>query len=113
MRPGAQTVLAWFLFGLTLMGVFLYGYLPAGTSDAWEGLDAFFEPGREVLVTRSAADTTAALDLSDRELREIGEAGRERALSEHTSDRRAATLEAEIEAARSRAGPAQALPMEG
>jgi len=81
-------------------------------TDAWEGLDAFFEPGREVLVTRSAAGTTAALDLSDRELREIGEAGRERALSEHTSDRRAATLEAEIEAARSRAGPAQALPME-
>ena len=37
---------------------------------------------------------------------------RERALSEHTSDRRAATLEAAIEAARSRAGPAQALPME-
>ena len=60
----------------------------------------------------AAAGTTAALDLSDRELREIGEAGRERALSEHTSDRRAATLEAEIEAARSRAGPAQALPME-
>ena len=81
-------------------------------TDAWEGLDAFFEPGREVLVTRSAAGTTAALDLSDRELREIGEAGRERALSEHTSDRRAATLEAEIAAARSRAGPAQALPME-
>jgi spore maturation protein CgeB len=81
-------------------------------TDAWEGLDAFFEPGREVLVTGSAAGTTAALDLSDRELREIGEAGRERVLSEHTSDRRAATLEAEIEAARSRAGPAQALPME-
>ena len=81
-------------------------------TDAWEGLDAFFEPGREVLVTRSAAGTTAALDLSDRELREIGEAGRERALSEHTSDRRAATLEVELEAARSRAGPAQALPME-
>jgi spore maturation protein CgeB len=81
-------------------------------TDAWDGLDAFFEPGREVLVTGSAAGTTAALDLSDRELREIGEAGRERALSEHTSDRRAATLEAEIEAARSRAGPAQALPME-
>ena len=81
-------------------------------TDAWEGLDAFFEPGREVLVTGSAAGTTAALDLSDRELRDIGEAGRERALSEHTSDRRAATLEAEIEAARSRAGPAQALPME-
>jgi len=81
-------------------------------TDAWEGLDAFFEPGREVLVTRSAAHTTAALDLGDRELREIGEAGRERALSEHTSGHRAATLEAEIEAARSRAGPAQALPME-
>jgi spore maturation protein CgeB len=81
-------------------------------SDAWEGLDVFFEPGREILVTRSAADTIAALGLSDRELREIAEAGRERTLAEHTADRRAVTLELEAEAARSRVGLARALPME-
>jgi spore maturation protein CgeB len=68
-------------------------------TDAWEGLDAFFEPGREILVARSGADTVAALDLSDRELREIARAGRERTLAEHTSDRRAVTLERELEAA--------------
>jgi spore maturation protein CgeB len=68
-------------------------------TDAWEGLNAFFEPGREVLVARNAEDAIAALDLSDRELREVAEAGRARTLAEHTSERRAATLVAEIEAA--------------
>jgi spore maturation protein CgeB len=77
-------------------------------TDAWEGLDAFFEPGREILVARSGADTVAALDLSDRELREIARAGRERTLAEHTSDRRAVTLERELEAARSQ--PVEAPP---
>jgi spore maturation protein CgeB len=65
-------------------------------SDAWEGLEAFFEPGREILVARTAEDVVAALDLGDRELRDIGEASRERTMREHTSDRRAAELEALI-----------------
>ncbi|HEX8166998.1 MAG TPA: glycosyltransferase [Beijerinckiaceae bacterium] len=79
-------------------------------TDAWDGLDAFFEPGREVLVAGSAEDTIAALSLSDRELRAVAEAGRARTLSEHTSERRALTLEAEIEAAGARSAPVQ--PME-
>lgn len=66
-------------------------------TDEWDGLDAFFEPGREILVARSAAGAVAALDLSDAELRAIAAAGRERALAEHTSDRRAVTLERAIE----------------
>jgi spore maturation protein CgeB len=72
-------------------------------TDEWEGLDAFFEPGREILVARSGDDAVAALDLSDGELREIARAGRERTLSEHTSERRAITLEKTLEAARRRA----------
>jgi spore maturation protein CgeB len=79
-------------------------------TDAWDGLDAFFEPGREVLVARTAEDAIAALSLSDRELREVAEAGRERTLSEHTSDRRALALEAELETARAREPVSQ--PME-
>ena len=63
-------------------------------SDSWAGLDAFFVPGREILVAQTTADAVAALDLSDAELRRIGEAGRARVLAEHTSDHRVAELEA-------------------
>jgi spore maturation protein CgeB len=63
-------------------------------SDSWEGLDAFFEPGREILVARTTADAVAALDLSDAELRRVAAAARERTLAQHTSDHRARELEA-------------------
>jgi len=62
-------------------------------TDWWEGLEAFFEPGQEILIARSADDVLAAMDLSDAELRRIGIRGQERVLSDHTSDRRAAELE--------------------
>ena len=65
-------------------------------SDVWDGLEAFFEPGREILVARTTEDAIAALDLGDLELKRIGEASRERTLREHTSDRRAEELEALI-----------------
>ncbi|MGD9617850.1 MAG: glycosyltransferase [Alphaproteobacteria bacterium] len=61
-------------------------------SDWWEGLDAFFAPGSEILVVYSTEDVLAALDRDDGELRRIGETARERALSEHTAERRAAEL---------------------
>jgi spore maturation protein CgeB len=62
-------------------------------SDWWEGLDHFYQPGTEILITRSAADTVDALQLSDAELRRIADAGRERTWAEHTSERRARDLE--------------------
>ncbi len=34
-------------------------------TDAWDGLDAFFTPGEEILVARDTADAMAALDLPD------------------------------------------------
>jgi spore maturation protein CgeB len=61
-------------------------------SDWWDGLDAFFAPGAEVLIVRTAEDVLAALDRGDAELARIGEAARARALSEHTAERRAAEL---------------------
>ena len=70
-------------------------------SDHWDGFDEFFAPGREILVARSTEDAVAALDLDDAELRRIARAARERTLAEHTADRRAAALEAALEAARS------------
>ena len=62
-------------------------------SDTWEGLDSFFEPGREILIGRTTEDAVHALDLTDAELQRIAKASRERALEEHTSEHRARELE--------------------
>jgi spore maturation protein CgeB len=62
-------------------------------SDCWEGLDSFFEPGKEILIARKTEDVVAALDLTDTELKRIAKAAREKALEEHTSERRAKELE--------------------
>ena len=67
-------------------------------SDWWQGLDSFFEPDREILVARSSEDAVDALDLTDAELARIAAAGRERTLSEHTSDHRALAFEAALAA---------------
>jgi spore maturation protein CgeB len=69
-------------------------------SDSWDGLDAFFVPGREILMARSTDEAVAALDLEDGELTRIGAAARERVLGEHTSAHRAETLVALLEDAR-------------
>ena len=81
------------------------GYCPSGRlfeaaacgapilSDWWEGLDAFFEPDKEILIARTSEDTIAALSRSDAELARIAQAARERVLMEHTADRRAEDLE--------------------
>jgi len=70
-------------------------------SDWWEGLADFFEPGREIVVARDSADVLDALQaLSERERRAIGRRARTRVLAEHTPERRALQLEAEVAAAR-------------
>jgi spore maturation protein CgeB len=75
-------------------------------SDEWDGLDAFFAPGEDILVARSTADVLAALELSDTEIRRIADAGRARTLAEHTSAQRARELIAALESA---AAPAREL----
>jgi spore maturation protein CgeB len=86
------------------------GYCPSGRlfeaaacgcpilSDEWEGIDVFYEPGREILMAGSTADALAAMDVSDAELRRIAAAARERTLAEHTADHRAAELERALSA---------------
>jgi spore maturation protein CgeB len=81
-----------------------YGYCPSGRlfeaaacgaptlTDWWEGLDAFFNPGEEILRVDTADDVIAALERTDGELKSIGQRARERALCEHTADQRARTL---------------------
>ena len=80
------------------------GYCPSGRlfeaaacgvpvlSDAWEGLDSFFEPGREILIARTSEEAVAALDLGDEEIGRVARAARERVLAEHTSEHRAREL---------------------
>jgi spore maturation protein CgeB len=72
-------------------------------TDTWDGLDSFFTPDEEILITRSAADTLAALERSGDELTRLAAAARERTLSEHTADRRALELETALEAVTSQA----------
>jgi len=81
------------------------GYCPSGRlfeaaacgvpilSDEWEGIDAFFTPGDEILVARTTDDAIAAIELPDDVLAAHARAARARVLEEHTADRRAAELE--------------------
>jgi spore maturation protein CgeB len=85
------------------------GYCPSGRlfeaaacgtpilTDWWEGLDMFFEPGKEILVARSTIEAVEALRLPEEEISRIAQAARERTLSEHTADCRAADLERALE----------------
>jgi spore maturation protein CgeB len=66
----------------------------AVVTDWWEGLDAFFEPGWEILVARDTDEVARFLnELPDHERVEIGNRARNRVLREHTGDRRAQELE--------------------
>lgn len=71
-------------------------------SDRWDGLDAFFAPGREIMLADSTADTLAALEMAPSELAAIARRARARTLDEHTAARRARELAAALEAASQR-----------
>ena len=71
-------------------------------TDAWAGLDSFFEPGREILVAHSTEDALAALRTGTDELAAIARRARERTLSEHSAARRAAEMVAAFETVSSR-----------
>ena len=62
-------------------------------TDAWEGLELFLEPGREVLAARDGDEVVAHLDALDQpRARAIGRAARRRIMAEHTYRHRAAEL---------------------
>ena len=88
-----------------------YGYSPATRvfeaagaaacliTDAWEGIDEFLEPGREVLVANSAEDVAEYLEgISPERAAAIGQAAYRHVLAEHTYAHRAAQVEAELSA---------------
>lgn len=84
-----------------------YGWCPSGRlfeaaacgapilTDTWDGLDAFFTPGEEVLTAETTDDALAALARDD--LPEIARRARQRVLAEHTSAHRADELIALLE----------------
>lgn len=86
---------------LTRKAMAEYGFCPSGRlfeaaacgvpiiSDAWEGLDRFFEPDREIQLVRTSLDVLQALQLSEGERQRIAAAARERVLAEHTAAQRA------------------------
>ncbi|HYO78118.1 MAG TPA: glycosyltransferase, partial [Thermoanaerobaculia bacterium] len=77
------------------------GYCPSGRlfeaaacgvpvlSDTFDGLDTFFEPGREILLAQSTEEAIEAMNIPPAELAKIGAAARKRVMAEHTSEVRA------------------------
>jgi spore maturation protein CgeB len=63
-------------------------------TDAWNGIELFLEPGREVLVAATGAEVAAHLDaLTPDDAQRLGQAARRRVLAHHTYARRAALIE--------------------
>jgi spore maturation protein CgeB len=67
-------------------------------SDNWPGLDTFFAPEKEILLPAGTEDVIHYLnDLSDDDVRRIGEAAQARVSTEHTSTQRAEQFERAVE----------------
>jgi spore maturation protein CgeB len=78
-----------------------WGYSPSGrffeaaacgcpmVTDWWEGLESFFDLGRELMVVEGTKDVLRALKMGDTELMAMAQRARERTLEEHTGERRA------------------------
>lgn len=62
-------------------------------TDAWEGIESFFEPGEEILVAKTGDEVAVHSRISAGQARRVGEAALKRALAEHTYSHRAAEFE--------------------
>jgi spore maturation protein CgeB len=64
-------------------------------TDAWEGIELFLEPGREILVAGNGHEVAEHLrQLTPEMAGAIGDAARKRVLAEHTYAHRSTQLEA-------------------
>ena len=89
---------------VTRAAMALMGYCPSGRlfeaaacgtavlSDTWEGLDRFFEPGREIFTAETSEQAIEILSLPREEIARVARAARERTLAEHTAERRVEEL---------------------
>jgi spore maturation protein CgeB len=95
-----------FTLSITPPGAVTIGFAPSprlfeaaacGTpviTEFWPGLDTFFTPDEEILVSHSADETMIYLDeISELDRRRLGYRARERVLAKHTTRHRAAELE--------------------
>jgi spore maturation protein CgeB len=80
-------------------------------SDAWDGLDTLFEPGREIVICEDTADVLSAVEMPEAARRNMAKAARARTLAEHTGEHRARELEAYLISADTRR-PKALLPAE-
>ncbi|MCE5276894.1 MAG: glycosyltransferase [Planctomycetaceae bacterium] len=98
-----------------------YGYSPATRvfeaagaaacliSDDWEGIDHFFEPGKEILVARDGQEVAQWVEsLTPEAARQIGNAALERVRAQHTYQHRAAVLDKLLRGAAATASPVHA-----
>ena len=76
-------------------------------SDRWDGIGSLFAPGAEIVLADSAADVLAAID---RDAAAMGRAARARIEAAHSSDHRAAELDAHLAEAAGARRHAQARP---
>ena len=86
-----------------------WGYCPSGrffeaaacgtpiVTDWFEGLDHFFDCGRDLLIANSPEDVIGAIGLPDSELRTVAARARERTFAEHTGEQRALELVSALE----------------
>jgi len=69
-------------------------------SDNWPGLDTFFSPGSEILLPLAADDVVRYISgYSDRDLKAMGRAARERVLASHSNAARAREFEQAVQIA--------------
>ncbi len=61
-------------------------------SDAWEGIDHFFDPGREIVIAKATEDVVRALSQPAPALRAMALRARARTHAQHTAKRRADEL---------------------
>ena len=67
-------------------------------TDAWEGIESFLQPEKELLVAHMGEDVARiARDLTDDRARSIGEAARQRVLAGHTYERRGKLVESVLD----------------
>lgn len=92
------------------------GYCPSGRlfeaaacgtailTDWWNGLDAFFTPGSEILVANTTSEATSAISREREFLQAVGARAKERALDCHTAEIRADRLLSLIDSPRDESG---------
>ena len=69
-------------------------------TDAWVGIERFFEPGEEILVAHGGEEVAAhVVNLTPERAREIGQAAYRHALAQHTYAQRAAQFDNILEGA--------------